>query len=79
MTQIPSAIAAALPAMTFLVAAARALRQPGEQRDQGYRVDDDEKDDEEFDELFDHWRRCCFAQKFSIARMTHLRVEWSRA
>jgi hypothetical protein len=31
------------------------LSKAGEQWDQRYAVDDNEKDDEEFDELFYHW------------------------
>ena len=38
----------------FLVAGARALRQTGEQGNQRNRFDHDEKNHEEFDELFDH-------------------------
>ena len=38
----------------FLEACARALREAGEQGDQRDGIDHDEKDDEEFDELFDH-------------------------
>jgi hypothetical protein len=37
-----------------LVVRGRAFRQSGEQRDQGYRFDDDEENHEEFEELFGH-------------------------
>ncbi len=61
----------------FLVAGARSLGQTGEQGNQRNRFDHDEKNHEEFDELFDHVM--LLRAKITYCANGSLGVEWSRA